>query len=56
MSIPVLTDEHVSQLDYQDVVAWMQGAFQSYAEGTLDAPARVNSKLTKGEFSFTIGA
>ena len=56
MSIPVLTDEHVSQLDYQDVVAWMQGAFQSHAEGTLDAPARVNSKLTKGEFSFTIGA
>ena len=56
MSIPVLTDEHVSQLDYQDVVAWMQGAFQSHAEGTLDAPARVNSKLTKGELSFTIGA
>ena len=56
MSIPVLTDEHVSQLDYQNVVAWMQGAFQSHAEGTLDAPARVNSKLTKGEFAFTLGA
>ena len=56
MSFPVLTDEHVGQLNYQDAVAWMQSAFQSHAEGTLDAPARVNSKLTAGEFAFTIGA
>ncbi|MBB74584.1 MAG: ornithine cyclodeaminase [Planctomycetaceae bacterium] len=56
MAIPVLTDEHVGQLDYRAAVAWMQTALQSHSEGTLDAPARVNSKLTKGEFAFTIGA
>ena len=56
MSIPILTDDHVSQLSYQDAVAWMHNAFQWHADGTLDAPARVSSKLSTGELVFTIGA
>ena len=56
MSIPFLTDDHVNQVDYREVVSWMRNAFQWHADGALQAPARIASKMKTGELVFTVGA